>query len=391
MPSTPKSQAHRDAIARRRRDPTPIDALEGGPPADARGVWPLPADALSPHDPLRVLRAFVIQIGDPSYRFAGPEALRATRTAKGPATLWFHDRGDRLEARAWGPGAELALAQVPALTGLEDRTADDFRPTDEPVRSWLKRARTHRIGGGGPIAEILLPTIVAQKVVGKEARESWRRLVWHFSDPAPGPGRLRLPPRPEDVAAEPYETFHLFGIEKRRADALSRAAALCPRVERLVAELPADSEPATRRAAVSEPILSTRGLGPWTEAHVALFAFGDPDAVLVGDYHLPSLVTNTLADEPKGTDERMLELLEPWRGHRARVVRLLSQHGRGPRTARATARVSAHRTALSRQTRGRSQGWPQWIAARNSSSSVLVTSAASCWIQCPDPGTITLL
>jgi hypothetical protein len=30
-----------------------------------------------------------------------------------------------------------------------------------------------------------------------------------------------------------------------------------------------------------------------------------------------------LAGEVRGTDERMLDLLEPWRGHRGLVVRLL--------------------------------------------------------------------
>jgi 3-methyladenine DNA glycosylase/8-oxoguanine DNA glycosylase len=63
---------------------------------------------------------------------------------------------------------------------------------------------------------------------------------------------------------------------------------------------------------------------------------GDPDAVLLGDLHLPSTVSWALAREPRGDDARMLELLEPWRGHRGRVVRLIRSAGRsaprrGPR------------------------------------------------------------
>ena len=78
------------------------------------------------------------------------------------------------------------------------------------------------------------------------------------------------------------------------------------------------------------------GMGHWTAAEVALVALGDPDAVSVGDYHLPHVVSWALAAEPRGTDERMLELLEPYRGHRARVLRLLMSGGvvpprRGPR------------------------------------------------------------
>jgi 3-methyladenine DNA glycosylase/8-oxoguanine DNA glycosylase len=70
---------------------------------------------------------------------------------------------------------------------------------------------------------------------------------------------------------------------------------------------------------------------------VTLRALGDPDAVSVGDFHLPNLVAFALAGEPRADDSRMLELLEPWRGHRARVIRLLESSGIaaprfGPRT-----------------------------------------------------------
>jgi 3-methyladenine DNA glycosylase/8-oxoguanine DNA glycosylase len=83
-------------------------------------------------------------------------------------------------------------------------------------------------------------------------------------------------------------------------------------------------------------LLSIPGVGPWTAAEVAVVAFGDPDAVSVGDYHLPHAVTWTLAGEPRGDDARMLELLAPFAGHRGRVVRLIEAGGstaprRGPR------------------------------------------------------------
>jgi len=65
------------------------------------------------------------------------------------------------------------------------------------------------------------------------------------------------------------------------------------------------------------------GIGPWTAAEVALVALGDPDAVSLGDYHLPHQVAFALAGETRANDERMLELLEPYRGNRARVIRLI--------------------------------------------------------------------
>ena len=68
---------------------------------------------------------------------------------------------------------------------------------------------------------------------------------------------------------------------------------------------------------------SIPGVGPWTAGRVATIALGDPDAVFLGDLHIPHMVTSALAGERRGSDERMLELLEPFRGHRARVLRLL--------------------------------------------------------------------
>ncbi|MDP9388413.1 MAG: DNA-3-methyladenine glycosylase 2 family protein, partial [Actinomycetota bacterium] len=74
------------------------------------------------------------------------------------------------------------------------------------------------------------------------------------------------------------------------------------------------------------------GVGPWSAAKVGLVALGDADAVCVGDYHLPNQVAWALAGEPRAGDDRMLELLEPYRGHRGRVTRLLVAGGvRAPR------------------------------------------------------------
>src|SRR4029453_9570108 len=139
--------------------------------------------------------------------------------------------------------------------------------------------------------------------------------------------RLRLPPDPARLAALPYYAYHAFGLERRRAEVIRRAARRATWFEATV-ELPLPD--AYRR------LTALPGLGPWTAAEVAVRALGDADAVSVGDYHLPSLVAYALAGERKATDGGMPELLEPFRGHRARVVRLLEESGirpeaRGPR------------------------------------------------------------
>ena len=93
---------------------------------------------------------------------------------------------------------------------------------------------------------------------------------------------------------------------------------------------PGAAEPA--RAAAYAALRAFGGIGPWTAAEVGARAFGDPDTVSVGDVHLPNTVAWALAGEPRGTDARMLELLEPYRGQRGRVIRALELGGfRAPR------------------------------------------------------------
>ncbi|MGH3657496.1 MAG: DNA-3-methyladenine glycosylase 2 family protein, partial [Micromonosporaceae bacterium] len=83
-------------------------------------------------------------------------------------------------------------------------------------------------------------------------------------------------------------------------------------------------------------LLSIPGIGPWTVGELGRLAYGDPDAVSVGDVHLPHQVAYTLAGEPRADDARMLELLAPFAGHRGRVLQLIVAGGsrpprRGPR------------------------------------------------------------
>ena len=140
------------------------------------------------------------------------------------------------------------------------------------------------------------------------------------ASPRPGPPewRLRLSPAPEKLAGLPYYALHPFGIEQRRAELIRGIASRAAWFEAIV-DLPLEAAYARLR--------SVPGIGPWTAAEVGVRALGDQDAVSVGDFHLPHLVAFALAGEPRGSDERMLELLEPYRGQRARVVRLLEMSG----------------------------------------------------------------
>jgi 3-methyladenine DNA glycosylase/8-oxoguanine DNA glycosylase len=86
---------------------------------------------------------------------------------------------------------------------------------------------------------------------------------------------------------------------------------------------------------VSQKLRSIHGVGVWTAAETTQRSHGDPDSPSVGDYHLPALVGYALLGKPVD-DDGMLELLEPYAGHRQRVMRLIEASGvrkpmRGPR------------------------------------------------------------
>jgi 3-methyladenine DNA glycosylase/8-oxoguanine DNA glycosylase len=266
--------------------------------------------------------------GDPAFRFERATIWRASRTPDGPATTRLAEDPDGVEVMAWGPGAGWAIEAASALLGSDDDPLA-LHPRVPLLRDLQRRFAGIRLGRSAAVLEALVPAVLEQKVTGAQAVDGYRRLVRAHGEPAPGPRRLMVPPHPAVLAALPYYAFHPFGIERRRAETIGRAAALAPRLEAIV-DLPLDRAYARMR--------SVPGIGPWTAAEVAVRALGDPDAVSVGDFHLPHLVAWALAGEPRGTDERMLELLEPYRGQRARVIRLLEASGlrpprRGPRIA----------------------------------------------------------
>ncbi|WP_313819567.1 DNA-3-methyladenine glycosylase family protein [Actinomadura rubrobrunea] len=271
---------------------------------------------------------------DPAFRVDADGAIwRASFTPDGPGTLRLRMRrdasgngvsGDVVEATAWGPGADALLEGVPDLLGASD-PADGFRPLDPVVREAVRLRPGLRIGRTGRVFEALVPAVLEQKVPGAEAWRAWGYLLRRFGEPAPGTeglpgGPLRVPPPPEVWARIPSWEWHRSGAEPVRARTIIGAARVAARLE---------EDPSERR------LRSLPGIGPWTAAEVRQRAVGDADAVSVGDYHLPGLVGRALIGR-EVDDAGMLELLEPYAGHRHRVTRLLVPFGagrprRGPR------------------------------------------------------------
>jgi 3-methyladenine DNA glycosylase/8-oxoguanine DNA glycosylase len=265
----------------------------------------------------RSLRPLRLGKHDPTISVSARTLLQATRTADGPATLRVDHRSDRLELEAWGAGADLALEHAPALLGfLDDRSG--FAPVHPVVRDLDRRAEGLRLPRTDRVVEALVPAILSQKVTGFEAKRAYRQLVERWGEPAPGQGGLRLAPAPEVIAELGYYDLHVIGVEKRRADTLKRACAHATRLE------------AAGRAGTGtlrDRLQAIPGIGVWTIAETTRLAHGDADAVSIGDLHLKHIVALALAGEPRGTDDRMLELLEPFAGHRGRVCVLLETAG----------------------------------------------------------------
>jgi 3-methyladenine DNA glycosylase/8-oxoguanine DNA glycosylase len=275
--------------------------------------------------------------GDPAYAAdaVGPDAAgsvwRTSLTPDGPGTLRVSSRraGGRalVTGEAWGPGAGWLLDWLPDQLGFHDDRAG-FTARHPVVGELALRYEGLRVGRSGRVFEALVPAVLEQKVVSREAHRAWRFLLGKFGDPAPGPAPdgMRVFPSPRTWARIPSWDWHRAGVEGVRARTIITAAAVAPRLEQALDLDPAEADRRLR---------SLPGIGPWTSAEIRQRAMGDPDAVSVGDYHLPNAVGWTLAGR-RTDDDGMLELLAPYAGHRYRVTRLIELGGsrpprRGPR------------------------------------------------------------
>lgn len=257
---------------------------------------------------------------DPCFQLPGDGTIwRTSLLATGPVAARISRAApDAAHCVAWGAGAEEFVETLPVMLGVED-DACDFVPRDPTVAAALRRVPHLRLGRTGQVLEALIPAIIEQRVPGADAFRSWRVLVSKYGTPAPGPAPagMRVPPSAQVWRNIPSWEFHLANVDPRRAQTLVTCARRAASLERLA------SRPA---AQAREALTSLPGVGEWTAAETAQRAFGDADAVSVGDYHIPKMIGWTLLGRPVD-DAVMLELLEPMRPHRHRVVRLLEVSG----------------------------------------------------------------
>ncbi len=270
---------------------------------------------------------------DPTFRadHSGGLWLTATTPAGSGTAHVRRDGSGDVRARAWGDGADWLLDGLPALLGASDTAFGDFEPHHHPlVRATHRRAPGLRLGATGRVWDALVPAVLEQRVTVVEAHRSWRELCRRFGAPAPGPAPegMRVPPTPHALLRVTDWEWHLAGVDATRRRTLVACARVAHRLER-AAVLGGEEG---RRLLRLVP-----GVGAWTAAEVAQRAWGDPDAVSVGDFHLSTVVGWALAGRPLD-DDGMLEVLAPYAPQRHRAVRYVRASGFrrprfGPRTA----------------------------------------------------------
>ena len=222
---------------------------------------------------------------------------------------------DSLRVCAFGPHAEELLDETVDGLAQDDRYFD-FSTEDRGIQ------RLHFLFPGLRLLRVpwlydmTCSAILQQRIRTVDAMRDWRRITQRWGSPAPL--GLRAFPPAEALAAVPRFELERIGIDAKRA----RALLLFAKEQRFVW-----LKPGMNFATLRELLLRIPGIGPWTTETVLGYGAGDPDAAIPGDLHLPRVVCYALAGEFDGTDERMMELLEPFRGHRFRIIRLLYAAG----------------------------------------------------------------
>jgi len=272
---------------------------------------------------------------------------RAEDGPEGPLLLMAAQNHEHFTMRAWAPAdsgwdrtSVRDMAQ--GWAGFAD-SADGIAHLldDHPLLSRVaRRFALMRLSRLPNVQEAIGRGVIGQLVQVAEANRSTAQLTRHAGSPI---GPLHAWPTTARLATMPVYEFHRHcGLSQRSARAIAAATMMDAPLRRHAA--------ASDWGAFDARLRSIPGIGVWTSGE-ARAALGDPDAVSFGDYHLPRVVGNLLGgDEPEGgwNDSHLEALLEPFRPHRARVIRLLlsgvmnsAVRGSGRRAPHAA--VSAHR------------------------------------------------
>ena len=186
-----------------------------------------------------------------------------------------------------------------------------------------------RLPATGALFDQLVVATLEQKVTHQQARHTWRHLLRRHGQQPPGfpnssaPEGMRLPLSAAQLRHVPSWQWHQMWVQPQLAKTVLRVAERAAAVHRLGVATPLE----TRRVGeLSEQLTAVPGIGRWTTAEALQRSHGAADLPAVGDFHLAHFVGEALTGR-RTDDAGMLELLEPFRPHRQRIIRLLKLSG----------------------------------------------------------------
>ena len=262
---------------------------------------------------------------DPTLRCDQANASLAFNTPNGPGTVLAEKCDSTLRVECIGPGGTFLESRLEKLFGLCDCPAE-FRPAGKLGQLIRERPGLHL-----PTLPVvfgrLVQIVLQQLVTWSDALHGWILLTERFGEDAPG-SDIRLGPTPARFRELGYYDIVDCGVLPKQARLILQLAREAKRIERLAAQNP---------EALATYLLSLRGIGEWTVGHLMGTSLGHADAILPGDYGLPHSVAWLLAGKERSDDDEMFRLLEPYTGHRFRVINLVWQSGieaprRGPKS-----------------------------------------------------------
>lgn len=272
----------------------------------------LPVDG--PYDLDRTMSVLTMGRGNPCLRHNEKVAQLTLRTPDGPAALAATREGDSLSVISDGPGAEWITPHLPAVFGLLDDPGG-YRPEGKlgQAAQSIEGLRLPRL----PLVfERLVQVVLQQLISFRDACRAWRLLVRRYGEEVPGSDGLFHAPSAQLLGGLAVHELMACEVPPKHARTVLLMAKQAAALERLWA---AGTDPGAIDP-LSEHLLKQPGIGPWTVGYLRGAGLGDADAVVLGDYGHPHQVAYFFTGEEKGDDAQMVELLEPYKPHRFRVL-----------------------------------------------------------------------
>jgi AraC family transcriptional regulator of adaptative response / DNA-3-methyladenine glycosylase II len=179
-----------------------------------------------------------------------------------------------------------------------------------------------RVPGSWDPFEMAVRAVLGQQISVRGATTLCGRLVRELGEPLGLPGELAWAfPSPSRLARADLSKI---GLPRSRAESLRSLA-------RAVVDQPGLFEPGRDLEEIVERLQRLPGVGPWTAHHLAMRAFGEPDAFPSGDLGLRQAASNASPAKL----EALAEAWRPWRAYA--TVHLWTQHSEESHANRALA------------------------------------------------------